>query len=110
MIFVARGVLPREARMRPAITAAGREFLVDVAVLASDGKRIQGSAPVSLLALQIEQGVDGPSELGVEADGAFGELPRSLCLTLMLGFEEKAAKAELLGIGRAEHGFEDAPG
>ncbi len=35
-------------------------------------------------------------------------MARSLCLADALRFEEEAAQAELLGIGRGEHGFEDA--
>ena len=80
-----------------------------MALLARDGERLQRAGPIRLAALQIEQRVDRPGELGVERDGALGKVARGLRLALALRLEEKAAQAQLLGVGRGQHRFEDAP-
>ncbi len=60
-------------------------------------------------ALQVEQRLDRPGELGIEPQGALGELALYLVLALAAGFEKQPAQAELLGVRRSQHGFEDAP-
>ena len=60
-------------------------------------------------ALQFEQCLHRPVELGIALQGALGELARGFRLALALGFQEQAAQAELLGIRRGQHGLEDAP-
>ena len=51
----------------------------------------------------------GQASLGVEPQRALGELAGGLRLALALRFQKQPAQAELLGIGRGEHRFEDAP-
>ena len=64
--------------------------------------------PIAGPALQIEQGLHRPGELGIELQGALGELARGLRFAFALGLEEEAAQAELLGVRGGEHGLEDA--
>ena len=75
----------------------------------ADRQRVERALPVAGPALQIEQRLDRPVELGVELQRALGELARGLLLALALGLEEQAAQAELLGVGGGQHGLEDAP-
>ena len=75
----------------------------------ADRQRVERALPVAGPALQIEQRLDRPVELGVELERALGELARGLLLALALGLEEQAAQAELLGVGGGQHGLEDAP-
>ena len=82
--------------------------LVDQAVAAGDGERVERALPVAGAALQVEQRLDRPGELRVERQRALGELARGLRLALALRFQEQAAQAELLGVGRGQHGLEDA--
>ena len=81
-----------------------------MSVLASDSDGFQGAGPIAFAALQVEQCVDRPGEFRVEGDGAFGEMTRGLGLALALRFEKEATQAELLGVGRGQHGFENAAG
>ena len=82
--------------------------LVDQAVAATDRKGVERALPVAGMALQIEQRLHRPAELGVERQGTLRELPRGLRLAFALRLEEQAAQAELLGIARGQHRLEDA--
>ena len=81
---------------------------VDVAMPARNRQGLERMGPVRCHALQLEQCVSGPAELRVELEGAFRELSCGNRLMRLFGGEKQAAQSELLGIGRAEHGFEDA--
>ena len=83
--------------------------LVDAALPPSDGQGVERALPVAGPALQVEQRLDRPVELGVELERALRELARRLLLPLALGLQEQAAQAELLGVGGGQHGLEDAP-
>ena len=89
--------------------AAGGGRLVDEVLAPRDGQRVERALPVLGAALQIEQRLDRPVELGIELQRALGELARGFLLALALGLQEQAAQAELLGLGRGQHGLEDAP-
>ena len=98
----------RLRREQDGTTAIGLRTL-DVPVLSGDRDGLQGTSPVTFPALQVEQPIDRPGELGIERHGALGEVPRRFFLGFALRLEEQAAQAELLGVGRGEHGLENAP-
>ena len=75
------------------------DVLVDEVLPLGDRQRIERALPVAGAALQIEQRLHGPVELGVELERALGELARRLLLALAPRFEEQAAQAQLLGVG-----------
>ena len=66
---------------------------LDVMVAARDAERLERAGPVARLALDVEQGLDRPGELRIEAKRPLGELARRLPLTLLFRFEEEAAPA-----------------
>ena len=108
--LVGVGILERLGLCRQqhrAAASGGR--LVDDVLAARDFERMQCGGPILRAALQLEKGFDRPAELGVALQRPLGELAGRFVLALALGFEEQAAQAELLGLGRGEHGFEDAP-
>ena len=71
---------------------------IDVAVLARYGESLERTLPVAVAALQVEQRIRCPGELGIERHGPLCEVARRLGLVLALSFEEQAAQTELLGI------------
>ena len=91
-------------RQQDGATAIG-EGLVEVSMPASGSERLERGRPVTGLAVHLEQGIDWPTEPRIEPQGALGELAGGLGLALALGLEIEAAEAELLGVGRAEHGL-----
>ena len=102
------GGLRLRGEQHGAAAVGGRAL--DVAVLAGDADGLQRTGPIVVAALQVEQAIDRPGELRVERDGAFGKVAGGISLMLALRFEEEAAQTQLLGVGRTQHGFENAAG
>src|SRR5262249_23607501 len=86
-----------------------RDGLVDQTVALANRQRVERAFPIFCSALQVEQRFEGPGKPRVELERPLGELARRLPLALALGLQKEAAQAQLLGIGRGQHGLEDAP-
>ena len=108
--LVGVGILERLGlgRQQHRAAASGGRLFDDV-LAARDFERMQCSGPILRAALQLEQRFDWPAQLGIALQRPLGELAGRFVLALALGFEEQAAQTELLGLGRGEHGLEDAP-
>ena len=76
---------------------------LDIAVLASDGERVQRAIPVASTGLHVEQSIHAPAKLRVTADHLFGERAGGFGILAALGLEKEAAQAEELGLGAVQH-------
>src|SRR5262249_28062355 len=72
-------------------------------------QRLERALPILRLAEQTEQRLDRPRKTRIEPQRPLGELASGLALILAHGFQKKTPQTELLGIGRSQHGLENAP-